>query len=796
MLKISLLSICVLVFLTGCNVNVENTGGGLVTSADGNISCGDTCTASYETSLDVVLQAVPDEGYVFEGWVGVCTGTSECTVSIGKFSGHKNVLATFSGVDTDNDGTLDIVDSFPLNPLCWLPEHDDGEGNCYDASTMPSFTPTNVLADDKIVYLFSAEHKAVYRWVAEGETFIWPIDVGNEELSPTSVVYSDDHQRLYFSYNTGEITFIDLSGSLDEQDFSSTLESVDGLAAVGNYILAQDNSGAWESHYIFDVDGNQTAYKEWNQYSHEYAWNEVNSRVYFFRDTQSPNDLMYEEIDQSTGAISADGESPYHGDYSIVNPIRVSANGELVLLGSGDLYDADDLTWQGSIGAIDDALWIDSGDVLAINQFDGQYRLTRRDSSFNRVEVVIYDGVALALLQVGSDIVTVSEVNNTFVFEIYTPSDDSDGDGVDNIADAFPLDAAASVDSDNDGYPDAWNEGYSEADSTTGLVLDTFPEDSACWFDAHDDGAGSCDFGATMPQFTPDEIVSDSNGILYIFNASNSSVYRWSIDAESYLNPIHVGESSVLTTDLPSKMAYSEEHQRLYFGYNSGEITYVDLTGDLVEQAFAFTAMSVRGLAAVGNYVLAQDNSGAWYTHYIFDVNGVLTDSEDWNRYSLQYAWNETNSRVYFFRDGTSPNDLHYEEIDQASGLINSKGETPYHSSAHISLPIRVVNNGQHILLGSGKLYDAESLSLSEYSVPVISDAVAFSDLMAVARTDDDQWSVELYNYVDFGFETDFLFDNEILSIFGRQDKVVVVENNSGEFIFSMIELGDVSLAP
>ncbi len=54
---------------------------------------------------------------------------------------------------------------------------------------------------------------------------------------------------------------------------------------------------------------------------------------------------------------------------------------------------------------------------------------------------------------------------------------DSDKDGVPDYRDAFPDDIAASVDSDGDNYPDAWNDGMSEKDSTTGLELDYFPND-------------------------------------------------------------------------------------------------------------------------------------------------------------------------------------------------------------------------------------------------------------------------------------------------------------------------------
>ena len=48
----------------------------------------------------------------------------------------------------------------------------------------------------------------------------------------------------------------------------------------------------------------------------------------------------------------------------------------------------------------------------------------------------------------------------------------------------------------------------------------------------------------------------------------------------------------------------------------------------------------------------------------------MITDSAEWNYYSRDYAWDPVTSRVYFFRDNCSPNDLHYEVIDQATGQI------------------------------------------------------------------------------------------------------------------------------
>ncbi len=54
---------------------------------------------------------------------------------------------------------------------------------------------------------------------------------------------------------------------------------------------------------------------------------------------------------------------------------------------------------------------------------------------------------------------------------------DMDGDGTVDGYDAFPMDPAASTDVDHDGYPDYWNFGMDEDDSTEGLKIDHYPRD-------------------------------------------------------------------------------------------------------------------------------------------------------------------------------------------------------------------------------------------------------------------------------------------------------------------------------
>ena len=70
------------------------SGAGTVTSSDGAIACGLTCTVDYPFGTVVTLTAVADAGSLFQSWNGVCTVTpaGECVVTM---DGAKQVDASF-----------------------------------------------------------------------------------------------------------------------------------------------------------------------------------------------------------------------------------------------------------------------------------------------------------------------------------------------------------------------------------------------------------------------------------------------------------------------------------------------------------------------------------------------------------------------------------------------------------------------------------------------------------------------------------------------------------------------------
>jgi hypothetical protein len=709
-----------------------------------------------------------------------------------------------ASVDSDRDGYPDAwnagrsqtdsttglaLDAYPQDSACYLPAHGNGTVCDYGA-TIPAYLPDQIVQNGDVVYLLSTANKRVYRWsIATGaylNPYVVGLDQGFTTLAPRAIGFSENHHRLYLGYTNGAIRYIDTNAATpSETPFANTSTGVLSLVSAGKYMLASTGN----TSYVFDSGGAITA-QGWGYYyggySSDYGWDPGTSRIYFFRDGLSPNDLHFSVIDQSNGHVTSSGETPYHGSYNIMPPIRVSPNGQHVLLGSGDIYAQNGLTWSGSLGAqVIDARWFANGSLVTLISSGNQTTLRRlAATNLATLEQLSFTGQALRVVGSDTRMVVLLADNGALQFRSYVPNDDSDGDTVLNTVDAFPLDVAASVDSDHDGFPDAWNPGRSQADSTTGLILDAFPQDAACWLPAHGSG-GVCNYGATIPAYTPDQVVQ-SGDVIYLLSSANKRVYRWSISTAAYLNPYVIGINQGFTTVAPTVMAYSPAHQRLYFGYETGAIRYIDVTsGNGTEVPYANTALGVGGLASVGNFMLAQDHSGAWATHYIINNAGVITDQAEWNYYSREYAWDPVNSRVYFLRDDTSPNDLHYEVINQATGEIASAGESPYHGDYGVAPPIRVSASGQYVLLGTGDIYDQNGLSWSGSVGAQLTDARWFANgSLVTLTTTSNQTTLRRLGATNLATLEQLTYTGQALRVVGTDAKMVVLVLNNGAVQF------------
>ncbi|ELX10413.1 hypothetical protein Jab_2c25020 [Janthinobacterium sp. HH01] len=690
-------------------------------------------------------------------------------------------------IDTDKDGVADSVDAAPNDPLC-AAASDANNGICYVKTLAASRLKIVGNANGKIIFSSEDDALRLYAYDLNTKHFLGRVNITG--YTPATYAYSADHARVYVGDTDGKIH--SYSESLQESPtiFASVPSRINGLVAVGKYLMAQDDTGAWESHHLFDKLGAKMESKDWNYYSRHYDWNQATSILYFFRDNSSPNDLMFEVIDQATGKITSSGESPYHGSYSITGPIRSNAAGSKILLGSGDIYAAPGLTWQGNIGATPtDAAWIANDELLTLSPSGDKTRLTRYSATRTKLEELFVNGEVLGVSIIGSVNYLVVKKATHIEFVNYVPSNDTDGDGVPNLADKFPLDKTAAVDTDNDGYPDAFLGSYTAADSPTGLTKDFYPNDASCH--ALDQGDGiNCNAALTTPAYVPDQVFSDSAGTIYLLSRQNGRLYRWSKATGAYLAPLVIGQKVDQATATPDVAALSAEHNRIYFGYKSGLITYISLAGDPREIPFTAVATQVRGLASVGNYLLAQDDSGAWASHYTFDSAAKRVDNKEWNYFSLYYAWNPSQSRVYFFRDDTSPNDLMYEKIDQATGKIVDSGDSPYHGDYLIQGPIRVSGGGGRIFIGSGYIYSTSDLKVVKSLGSSFIDAQWLDDgsLVTMAGAGTGNAKVTLYN-ANFAVVKEQVFTGAPQSLIKTGGSIFVVTGVGGKPAISLFAL-------
>ena len=277
--------------------------------------------------------------------------------------------------------------------------------------------------------------------------------------------------------------------------------------------------------------------------------------------------------------------------------------------------------------------------------------------------------------------------------------------------------------------------------------------------------------------FTPDDIEVGNDGTIYLLSITHKNIFRWSAPSEEWLE-------SIPLIDEPIEMAYSPVTDRLYISHESGIIRQVEPSVSTVESYFATSPQEPLGLATADQYVFVCDATGAWESHFTYSPEGELISQEEWNHYSREYTWSAANGRIYHFRDGTSPNDIYWEEIG-TDGVLGLQQDSPFHSSNGIAPPIRVHPNGSVVLLGSGRVYNAFTLDLIDELGTSLIDATWFMDtLYTLHGTAQTEWQSWFPTYVSNETAT---LPGEPQRILNTGNKLVVVSLVAGVPNFTVL---------
>ena len=209
------------------------------------------------------------------------------------------------------------------------------------------------------------------------------------------------------------------------------------------------------------------------------------------------------------------------------------------------------------------------------------------------------------------------------------------------------------------------------------------------------------------PTFMPDAVALGDDETVYLLDSDESKIYRWLVSTRSYSETIQLDGAA-------DQMAHSPTTNRLYLAYAPRTISQVKLDTSLDEIAFTTTPLDIRTLATAGRYpfISAPDPDGvSWDHHLTFDPADGSVISDEYPRYkSSQFAWSDVKRALYFISDYNSPKDLIKEQVD-ASGLIKEEDDSPQHSSTGMEQPVRVAPDGSTVVLGSGRLHNADTLA-------------------------------------------------------------------------------------
>ncbi|MBT8470030.1 MAG: hypothetical protein KJN97_14895 [Deltaproteobacteria bacterium] len=281
-----------------------------------------------------------------------------------------------------------------------------GSGGAMEPALSGSFdfTDASMSADGVVHFYVQSQHRverldlAARRWLA-------PLQGSS---TTTAFAVSPDGASAYLSY---------LGGRIDEFDtatgqgafFSATPETASTIHVVGPYLFTIDSSGAWDSHSLYDrATGARLFSDEWRDASRSMVYASSRERLLFLDSGSSPTDINYVDIDTSTATLSSEVDSPYHGSYSLPNPIRLTPDEQFVVVGNGNYFTVETLEYDRSFGLPHDDLVFHGSDLYLLDSIGQLAQIRVLDSGFNILHAEFVPGEARRLFEYDDSLVVIT----------------------------------------------------------------------------------------------------------------------------------------------------------------------------------------------------------------------------------------------------------------------------------------------------------------------------------------------------------------------------------------------------
>ncbi len=228
--------------------------------------------------------------------------------------------------------------------------------------------------------------------------------------------------------------------------------------------------------------------------------------------------------------------------------------------------------------------------------------------------------------------------------------------------------------------------------------------------------------------YTPDWVAVSNQSRVMLLSKSQQNIFVW--------NPMFLSyQRSIGLLSSPSAVAYDPVTDLIYFAYDSGLIYKIDLKASEPKEV-PFMNLPGRPIALniAGDFIFAVEQSAYRYNHRVISRDGELLSSKEHYEKYQDYAFNSVNRSMYYLRSGGYSSVLIYEPID-AMGRLLAAVSLSVNEYSSASRPIRFTLDGKSVLIGSGSIFDAQTLKQSPYSLAnSVSDAVWFSGRWVTIR--------------------------------------------------------------
>jgi hypothetical protein len=406
--------------------------------------------------------------------------------------------------------------------------------------------------EDNIVYLVDKENLAIHRRKAEEKEFAssWGL-----VEAPNWITYSASHKRLYLGYESGKITYFDTTktGDTEEVHFISLTNAIRALVSAGDYLFAKDvRYSSYTNSYSIDEQGIIIDHTGNGETSEEYVWNHLNDYVYQI----SNRHIRWTELLSSDGNFGVYQSGNYNSDSNYKFPLRISPNGQILLLGSGEIIGTNNqATLNNLSNSIDDATWI-NGKLATIKKDTNTLQFWQEDYLLtSEHQLSKTQNTRLFNLKEKLLIVKQSDTRPIFIYTDVVTISDSDDDTINDFDDNCEFTSnKEQADLDQDDIGDVCDE-----DSDNDLIpntvevaagLDALNKDDA-WLDL--DGDGFNNFAEYLYTTNINDSESTPEAIATLAETFDSGIPKgmYSLNPNNLLVIIQEEDNHYLSTFVP-----------------------------------------------------------------------------------------------------------------------------------------------------------------------------------------------------------------------------------------------------